>query len=263
LFWKRLIIAIIFIPLLILSIWKGTIIFLGVVCFVVLTGLFEFFQAIEKGGNPFVREALFLGGLYPVLIYLKGEEIIPLFLLIIIFFIFLRQLLKFDPRNSFKSISLSLGGIIYIPFLFSFIILLREIPDWGTKLVITLFFVTWMGDSGAYFIGTKWGKHKSFSRLSPYKSFEGFIGGGFTATIAMIISRGWLPFSLISALFMGIMMGVMGEMGDLFSSMIKREVGIKDFGNILPGHGGILDRFDSLLFTTPLFYYFVKCYLVI
>ena len=175
----------------------------------------------------------------------------------------MRQLLKFDPRNSFKSISLSLGGIIYIPFLFSFIILLREIPDWGTKLVITLFFVTWMGDSGAYFIGTKWGKHKSFSRLSPYKSFEGFIGGVFTATIAMIISRGWLPFSLISALFMGIMMGVMGEMGDLFSSMIKREVGIKDFGNILPGHGGILDRFDSLLFTTPLFYYFVKCYLVI
>jgi len=132
-----------------------------------------------------------------------------------------------------ENISVTLAGIFYISFLFSYVLLLREIPRWGTRLVITLFFVTWMGDTGAYFIGTKWGKHKSFLSLSPHKSLEGFFGGIFMSLIAILISRWWLPLPLISALLIGIIIGIMGEAGDLFESMIKREIGIKDFGNIL------------------------------
>jgi len=255
---KRLIVAGIFIPLLIFSILEGGIIFLGLVCAVILIGLFEFYGTVKKKENLFMKEASFLGVLIPIFIYLKGEKIIPLLLVCIIFFVFLKQLLKFNPQNSFKNISVTIAGIFYISFLFSYVLLLREIPHWGTRLVITLFFATWIGDMGAYFIGTRWGKHKFFLSLSPHKSLEGFFGGIFMSLIAILISRWWLPLPLISAILIGVIIGIMGEAGDLFESMIKREIGIKDFGNILPGHGGILDRFDSLLFTTPLFYYFVK-----
>ena len=136
--------------------------------------------------------------------------------------------------------------------------ILRNIPSVGGKLVITIFFVTWMGDTGAYFIGKRWGKHKLFPQISSHKSREGLVGAILLSGVAMFISRTWLPLSLIHTLVLGGLIGTMGQIGDFSESMLKRELGIKDFGKILPGHGGILDRFDSLLFTVPLFYYYVK-----
>jgi len=255
---KRTVVACIFIPLLILIIWWGGIAFLGLVCLISAVALFEFYQGIKKKGQePFLIEGISLGMLVPVSIYIWGDKTLPSVFILIIFCLFMRQFLKFEIKNAFTNVALTLGGILYICFLFSYVLILRGETS-GTRLVITVFFATWLGDSGAYLIGRRWGRHKLWVRLSPYKSMEGFIGAVLISCMAMFISRLWLSFSLFHTLALGIMIGTFGQIGDLFESMLKRELGIKDFGRILPGHGGILDRFDSLFFTVPLFYHYVK-----
>lgn len=255
---KRTIVASIFIPPLILIIWWGGIALLALVCLISAVALFEFYQGIKKKGQePFLVEGIFLGMLVPVSIYIGGEKNLPPVLILIILFLFMRQFLKFEIKDAFTNIALTLGGIFYIFFLFSYVLILRGETS-GTRLVITVFFATWLGDTGAYLIGQRWGQHKLWVRLSPHKSVEGFIGAVLASCMAMLISRLWLSFSLFHSLALGIMIGTFGQIGDLFESMLKRELGLKDFGRILPGHGGILDRFDSLLFTVPLFYLYVK-----
>ncbi len=220
--------------------------------------LFEFYQGIKKKGQkPFLIEGISLGMFVPVSIYIWGDRALPPVLILIIFCVFMRQFLKFETKDAFTNIALTMGGIFYICLLFSYALILRGETS-GARLVITVFFVTWLGDTGAYLIGKRWGQHKLCVRLSPYKSMEGFIGAVLISCVAMLISRLWLTFPLFHTLALGVMIGMVGQIGDLFESMLKREMGIKDFGRILPGHGGVLDRFDSLLFTVPLFYHYVK-----
>ncbi|MFQ5834818.1 MAG: phosphatidate cytidylyltransferase [bacterium] len=255
---KRTIVAGIFIPPLIFIIWWGGIVLLGLVCLISAVALFEFYQGIKKKGQePFLIEGISLGVLVPVSVYIWGEKNLSPVLILIIFYLFTRQFLKFEIKDAFTNVALTLGGIFYVCFLFSYVLILRGETS-GARLVITVFFATWLGDTGAYLIGKRWGQHKLWVRLSPYKSVEGFIGAVVASCIAMFISRLWLSFSLFHTLALGTMIGTFGQIGDLFESMLKRELGLKDFGRILPGHGGILDRFDSLFFTVPLFYHYVK-----
>lgn len=256
---RRILVAAGLIPVLIFLILWSKAVFLVLVGIIIGVSLFEFYQSMKKeGGNIFWREGILLGLLIPVGVYFGGEEAIPILLVFIILFLCLRQFIQLRIRQAFINVSLTLGGILYISFLFSYIVPLRDISSLGAKLVITIFFATWMGDTGAYFIGKKWGKHKLFPQVSPHKSWEGFMGAILVSCVAMLISRIWLFFPLVHTLILGVFIGIMGQVGDFFESMLKREVGIKDFGKILPGHGGVLDRFDSLLFTIPLFYYYVK-----
>ena len=115
----------------------------------------------------------------------------------------------------------------------------------------------WMTDTGAYLVGRKWGKHKLAPALSPNKTVEGSLGGLALALLTGALFGLWIHLPLRDGLAVGLIAGVMGQVGDLFESALKREIGIKDFGGIMPGHGGALDRFDSLLFVTPLAF----CYL--
>ncbi|MEA1963874.1 MAG: phosphatidate cytidylyltransferase [Candidatus Aerophobetes bacterium] len=256
---KRIIIAVIFIPLLILLIFWGGIGFLLFVCLIISFALFEFYREMEKGsGHPFLIDGIICGVLVPLFLYIWGEQTLFPLLTLIVFYIFFRQFFKLKVKDAFANISLTVGGIFYISFLFSYILLLRSLSLIGAKLVITVFFVTWMSDSGAYLIGRAYGRHKFLVLISPRKSIEGFGGAILVAVVAIFISRIWLALPLVHTLVLGICMGIMAQMGDFFESMLKREVGIKDFGRILPGHGGVLDRFDSLLFTIPLFYYYVR-----
>ena len=256
---KRTLVAVGFIPVLIsLILWSKAAFFI-LVCLIVVVSLFEFYRGMGKEGeNIFLPEGILLGLLIPLGVYLRGEGVLPVLLVFIILFLCLRQLLSFKIPKAFVNVSLTLGGILYISFLLSYIISLRDISPLGTRLVVTIFLATWMGDAGAYLIGKKWGKHKLFPRVSPHKSWEGFIGALLVSCVAMFISRMWLSLPLVHTLILGVLIGVMGQLGDFFESMLKREIGIKDFGKILPGHGGVLDRFDSLLFTVPLFYYYIK-----
>jgi phosphatidate cytidylyltransferase len=125
--------------------------------------------------------------------------------------------------------------------------------------LLLLFVATWFCDSGAYFTGKAFGRHKLFERASPNKTVEGAIGGLLLATAPLFIIRalGWAAPTAIDCIALPIAVGVFGQLGDLLESLFKREVGVKDSSHFIPGHGGVLDRFDSLLLSTPVFYSFL------
>jgi phosphatidate cytidylyltransferase len=141
-------------------------------------------------------------------------------------------------------------GAIYIGYGFSIMMETVWRPD-GTSFTLLILFITWAGDSGAYFTGKRWGKHKPWPEISPNKTLEGSIGGVLSAVLSSLILFQVMsvPGDLTRAIGLGILVAMVGQLGDLVESAWKRTMGVKDSGTILPGHGGILDRFDSLLFT--------------
>jgi phosphatidate cytidylyltransferase len=176
-------------------------------------------------------------------------------MLILVFFTTLAlELLRGDPGQGLMNAAVNLFGTVYIGFMFAYILLLRFLPDGFFYLLYTLA-VTWSNDSAAFFVGINFGKHKLFPRISPKKSIEGYMGGiigGLVAAVILgIIFQRPLPPLLIISFFVVIA----GQFGDLVESIIKRNAGVKDSGTFLPGHGGILDRLDSLLLAAPVVYF--------
>ncbi|MCS6896691.1 MAG: phosphatidate cytidylyltransferase [Nitrospira sp.] len=149
-------------------------------------------------------------------------------------------------------------GVLYVGGALSTIASMRLLPN-GERLVIFLAVVTWAADTGAYYVGTLCGKHPLAPSVSPKKTVEGAIGGLALAESAATLAHFWFvpELPLTDALVLGLLLTVAGLFGDLWESFIKRRAGVKDSGTILPGHGGMLDRLDSLLFTAPTFYYYV------
>jgi phosphatidate cytidylyltransferase len=118
--------------------------------------------------------------------------------------------------------------------------------------------ITKLGDIGAYFIGARFGRHPLMPRISPKKTIEGAVAGLIFSVLGALICRPFLNFSYIHAVVLGIFFGAVGQLGDLSESLIKRDCQVKDSGKLLPGMGGILDEIDSLLFTAPLFYFYMS-----
>lgn len=149
---------------------------------------------------------------------------------------------------------------VLIGLLYSFIIPLRE-GEYAPYVIVALFAATWCNDAGAYFVGIKFGKHKLAPVLSPKKTIEGAVGGVAGSIIAMVIfnlvTEGIfkVPCNTPALIFTGLGCSVLGPVADIATSAIKREFGVKDYGNLFPGHGGILDRFDSVLLTAPFVYF--------
>ena len=158
------------------------------------------------------------------------------------------------------SISITIFGIIYISWLFSFIVKIRFLP-YGIALLGALIFITKATDVGAYLIGSRFGKHTFISRISPKKTVEGTVGGLFFGILAAIASSSFLPnigvFSFVHLVFIGLCLGIIGQLGDLSESLIKRDCLTKDSSNAIPGIGGVMDVIDSLLFTSPVFYFYM------
>lgn len=179
------------------------------------------------------------------------------------------ELLPRDRSASLQSWALTFTGAVYIGWLLSAFILLRQldtplhdgllaplgIPAGAAWLFLVLA-ITWIQDSAAYFVGRALGRHKLAPILSPKKTWEGFAGGmaaSILTALAAVALLG-LPIGYLAAALIGAAAGVAGPIGDLGESLIKRQIGVKDSGNLIPGHGGILDRMDSLLFTGPVVY---------
>lgn len=260
---KRCLVAIIFIPIFVLVILcSHQLVFLALTCSIIAWALYEFFRAVvDKEDKSVSLYDISLGILIPLSFFFTGERVIPLVLIVIIFLVFLHQFFLLRISGVMRDISFSLTGILYVSFLLSYLILLRAIPGMGKWLVLTTFFITWMGDSGAYFVGKMWGRHRFFSILSAHKTVEGFIGAISLSLTGALISYCWLPLPWYHILVLGGLGGVMGQLGDFFESMLKRGLGIKDFGKFLPGHGGLLDRFDSMIFVAPFFYYYYQLFI--
>lgn len=227
-------------------------------------GLFEFFSLAEKRGFIVYRYiGTLIGMCVPIVIYFqRGLEGYfasePIFIVIACLFIFVLQFSKPDASQALGSIAITLFGLLYIAWLFSFFVKLKFLPH-GALLVAFLILVTKMGDVGAYLVGNEFGRHNLIPRISPNKTVEGTIGGLLFSVLSATASRAYLPhprFSYVHLAVLGLLLGTLGQAGDLAESLLKRGCNAKDSGANLSGFGGVLDLIDSLLFTTPIFYFY-------
>lgn len=215
-------------------------------------------QAVDEG--KYVVAGCVLAAFIPIwTAYCK--EIWVLLLGIFVLFVLLAAFwLSDEPKGHFSKLAITLFGATLIPLLFSTFVLLREMEQ-GILLVFIPFVSAWMTDTGAYFVGFFLGKHKLAPRISPKKTVEGAVGGVLICMLSMVIYGVVCnacfdgTFNLAFLALTGLVLSVLSQMGDLSLSIIKREYNIKDYGVIFPGHGGILDRFDSVLFTAPAIYF--------
>lgn len=173
-------------------------------------------------------------------------------------------------RAPIRNVGATVLGIAYIPALLSFLILLRTLRapdgrDVGAWAVLCVLLVIWAGDSAAYFVGRAWGRRKAAPAISPNKTWEGVFGGLAASAVAggLVVPPllGGSALAIGAGLAFGALVGAAGQVGDLVESAMKREAGLKDFGALLPGHGGVLDRFDSLLFAAPAAYLLLRAFL--
>lgn len=227
-------------------------------------GLWEFFNLAQKKG-VFVYKyfGILTGMLVPAILYFQsGIEgyfaVEPFFIVIACLFTFVLLFVRRENSQALSSISVTMFGLLYIAWFFSFFIKLKFLPQ-GALLVAFLILVTKTGDVGAYFVGRSIGKHSLIPRISPNKTVEGTIGGLIASVATALISRLYLPnYSFWHLLTLGLLLGILAQVGDLAESLIKRDCNVKDAGNNISGFGGMLDVIDSLLFTTPIFYFYVR-----
>lgn len=256
-------------PLLIIMVlWGGLFLFSLVVCALALLGVWEYARIVtaDQGDSPQLKLMAYAGlpaGAGVVwLAYAGRMDLVPLilsFYLLLIGFVALNMFPR-DPETTPK-VALAALGIVYIPVALSYLVVIREAHQ-GSAWILFIIFVIFAGDTGAYYAGTYWGRHKLIPAVSPGKTIEGALGG-----LGANLLMGWLfhmivmpELSLTRLLFFCAAIGIVGQAGDLFESVLKRSAGVKDSGDLLPGHGGILDRIDALLFALPLAYFLKLCF---
>jgi len=264
----RVVIAFIFGPLIIYVTLLGKIPFLILVEIFIILGLGEFLYLAQLKNFQIPKWILLpLGILMGISVYLWGEQALIFPLLGVLYFIAFIFILKGRTDGVTADLSSSVFALFYVAGLFSFLILIREMPHqlgldyrFGGWWIVYLLICIWSCDTFAYFIGASIGKHKLSPVVSPKKTVEGFVGGILGAVSAAFFSY-YVFFKsagLEHLLVISIFVSFIGQMGDLTESLFKRDAKVKDISHLIPGHGGILDRFDSLLFVTPIVYYYLK-----
>ena len=188
----------------------------------------------------------------------RSDIIVPTLLATLVCIISVPLLRRSPLEQSLRDGAMTLFGVLYLGLTLGTLSMTRLLPL-GEWLIFYLLLVTWASDTGAYLVGTLYGRHRLAPTISPKKTVEGLVGGLIAAIIAGYAARWWfLPdLSGLDCLILATLLTIAGLWGDLTESAMKRSVGMKDSGGILPGHGGMLDRLDSLLFTAPVFYYYV------
>ena len=261
----RILSSIISFPILFfIVLFGGNILKLGI-AFVSIIALYEFYNAIHKKNLPIHFLGYFISLLY--IFTLKTNLINYLDIILILNIILLLINIVFNYKNiNIFDIAVTLFGFFYITFMFSNIYLIRHFK-YGLIIVWLPFISAWLCDTGAYFVGISIGKTKLTPELSPKKTIEGAIGGVVFSVIGSflywaLISHFFKELKEIDFMILFLLIGFFGsifaQFGDLTASAIKRHFNVKDYGKIIPGHGGILDRFDSVIFTSAIIYILAK-----
>ena len=270
----RVISAIVMIAFAAVIIYLGGIYFGATIFLVSIIGMYEFYKAFKSKG---VKPVYILGYIYTLLIPVatfmnpsnaleipvNGANIFPAVQVIIMLVLLVLMVVAHKKVTPIDG-AVTLLGAFYVPFLLSFFVLTRNMTD-GLALIIIGLLGSVAADTAAIFAGLLWGKKKLIPEISPKKTVAGSIGSFVGSTIALIIyglilHYGGLmkdPVSVLHFAILGFIMGGTSQIGDLSASAMKRYCGIKDFGNLIPGHGGILDRFDSMLFNIPMVYCYI------
>ncbi len=258
--WQRILTAMIGLVFLFLILFSNTVVFHCAATVIIFAVLFELYKATKANrwvaAVGMINSALILWGAYHHAAQLYIILSIILYLILSVYL---------HPEVHYEKLYSSAFATYFITL---FLLPLMQIrSDYGIEAVLLVFLFSWMTDTGAYFAGRFFGKHKLIPSVSPKKTVEGAIGG-----VVVAILSAWLYFWILEhfrsmesiagiryqkLMILGVIASIMSQFGDLAASVIKRDCGVKDFGSILPGHGGVLDRFDSVIVVTPLVYYFL------
>lgn len=240
---------------------------------VTMIGLYEYFRAMKTSGhNPFViigyiisAVAFIITGCH-VFFGLKIEIYYISFYLIASLLLMMTYTLSKPEKYNFVDLAITLFGVMYVTILVLYVVLIRALDN-GEYLLLLMFAGIFASDTFALFVGKLLGKHQLIARVSPKKTVEGSIGcviggTGFTVIFGILLAYANINIPIYHLVILGLLISIVAQFGDLMASSIKRYCRIKDFGTIMPGHGGALDRIDSILFVTPLFYFYVTTFLI-
>lgn len=277
---SRLLTALFALPVLILSIVlpyfvpqfaEGSWLFVVIAAFAFTAGLFEFFSLTKKLELKADATIAYLGAaaLFVAFVFdapAKAPDLLILTVALFIIVVLATQMFRFqkDFSKLLTGIGVTVFGVLYVVFLGGFLVAVRVgfDPILSSKLLLFFFSVNFGADAGAYFVGKSFGKHKLAPVISPGKTWEGLVGGiAFSAAFAAVSTFWFFPeLAFQFSIPLAVVMAIFGVTGDLAESAIKRGADVKDAANFLPGHGGLLDRLDSLLFCAPILYYFARFY---
>lgn len=259
-FLKRLISALVLLPPVILLVYKGSIYLQILVGLVVLLCSIEYYKMLGFRSYDFVFAIIFTLLIYIGVFSLSENVIYWITLLLIIAGLYILFSLK-EVKDASARLGYLFTGMIYIGLFPSFIPLIREYDkENGFYYLFTFLSVIWLSDTFAYFAGKTFGRHKLYEMISPKKTIEGSVGGVIGGILGVyIISLFFQKSPSINfVLLVGVLVNLIGQAGDLFESMFKRDKGIKDSGDLIPGHGGMLDRVDAIIFSAPIMYLILR-----
>jgi len=268
----RIITIIVGLPVMLLVIYWGGIPFIVFVTAAVLLGLREYFQIVKRGGYQAsavlgqVCGLALLGSMYLNTIALaapgsnQGTAVV---ISVMLLTLCAAELFRSDVSYALLRIGVTVLGVFLIAWTLGHLLLIRDIRPGGMRYTFFLCAVIWAVDTAAYLTGLAVGRHPLAPRISPKKTVEGLAGGLFFGTLtAIVFARVSLAneMSLAEAAIVGMAIAVVAQLSDLIESLTKRSAGVKDSSGILPGHGGVLDRFDSFMFTAPFFFYYLSIF---
>ncbi len=267
----RVVMILLGVPCLAVITWRGGVYFLLLVNLIQYFGLREFYGMVQaRGYRPLTAIGTGCGLALSWYLYFGGAAL-SLLLTVMLMVIMAWQLVRGRIEGALDSMAVTFLGVLYVGWLGSHLVLLRELPadtgagyGLGALLVLFVAAVIWAGDTAAYVVGVALGRRPLAPRISPKKTVAGAVGGlGGSALAGGLCAGLLLPgLSWSAGAVVGLAGGLIGQIGDLVESLLKRDLQIKDTAELIPGHGGMLDRFDSLLFAAPVLYYYFRFFVV-
>lgn len=268
-FGIRALVTVVFGPFILLASWKGGYLFLALIASLVVLGIFEFYNlAAQKVTNPQKVLGMLSGLATCFVLFFYGVQYLWVVFAAAFVVLMIVELFR-NAAGAILNVATTIMGVMYVAFFFGFLILIREFPmgrdgpfDYrsGGNLVMFIFIAIWVCDTAAYMLGSQFGRHKLFERVSPNKTMEGAVFGFLFALLTAYLCHATFlnDFKLVDLLVIGGICGTLGQISDLVESLFKRDAGAKDSSNLIPGHGGVLDRFDSEMLVAPAIYFYLR-----